>query len=85
MAACSRRLEVRRLLVFVDESGKLHPNDRARNPVIVATCIPEQHFNRITRQMYAIKQNVGGNSNPELKANRLLTRGTFRRIPEKRE
>ena len=73
------------MLVFIDESGTPHPNDSCSRPVILAVCISESDVRYVTRRIYSLKRQILGNDDAEIKANRLLTRGTFRRIPEKRE
>ena len=74
------------MLVFVDESGTPHPNDACAKPVILAVCIAESDVRYITGRIYGLKRQIlAQEENMEIKANRLLNRATFRRIPEKRE
>ena len=73
------------MLVFIDESGTPHPNDGSSRPVILAVCVSESEVRYVTRRIYSLKRQILGSDETEIKANRLLTRGTFRRIPDKRE
>lgn len=72
------------MLAFIDESGHPHPNDGSTKPVILAACISEIDARYVSRRIYGLRRQILG-AEAELKANRLLNRGTFRRIPEKRE
>lgn len=73
------------MLVYIDESGHPHPQDPSRNPVLLAVCISRSDVNQVARQLYTIKRHAINNPDFELKANKILNRRTFRRIPEKRE
>lgn len=74
------------MLVFIDESGTPHPNDGCAKPVILAVCIAESDARYITGRIYGLKRQIfTQDAELEIKANRLLNRATFRRIPEKRE
>lgn len=73
------------MLVFFDESGHPHPSDSATRPVCVAICILEKESRFVSGRLHALKRDLLGKEEMEVKANRLLNRGTFRRIPEKRE
>jgi hypothetical protein len=75
------------MLVFIDESGHPHPKDAATRPVLAAVCISQQDCREISRTIFGIKRAILGpqRQRVELKARHLLTKGTFRRVPEKRE
>jgi len=73
------------LLVFFDESGTPHPNDSSTRPVCVAVCMNEKDARFISGRLYNLKRNLLAKEDLEFKAKKLLNRGTFRRIPEKRE
>ncbi len=73
------------MLVFIDESGQPHPKDTSQRPVILAVCIAEQDVRFISGRIYGLKRSLDMQESMEIKAVRLLNRGTFRRIPEKRE
>jgi hypothetical protein len=73
------------LLAFFDESGHPHPKDSSTRPVCVAVCIRQEQARFISGRLHFLKRNLIGKENLEFKANRLLNRPTFRRIPEKRE
>ena len=73
------------LLVFIDESGTPHPNDGCSRPLILAVCISESDVRYVTGRIYSLKRQILGNEDAEIKANKLLNRSTFRRIPDKRE
>lgn len=73
------------MFAFFDESGTPHPNDSATRPVCVAVCMNEKDSRFISGRIHALKRNLINRENLEFKAKRLLTRSTFRRIPEKRE
>jgi hypothetical protein len=75
------------MLVFIDESGHPHPKDSTTRPVLAAACINQLDCREISRTMFGIKRGILGpeRQHVELKARDLLTRGTFRRVPEKRE
>lgn len=73
------------MLAFFDESGNPHPKDSSLRPVCVAVCIRESDIRHISSRLHALKRNLIGKEELELKAKKLLTRSTFRRIPEKRE
>jgi hypothetical protein len=73
------------VLAFFDESGHPHPNDSATRPVCVVVCINERESHFISGRLHALKRNILQKEDIEFKAKKLLNRGTFRRIPEKRE
>lgn len=73
------------MLAFFDESGHPHPRDASTRPVCVTVCISEKSSHFISGRLHALKRDITGREDAELKAKRLLTRGTFRRIMEKRE
>ena len=73
------------MLAFIDESGHPHPNDPSSRPVVVAACISEPDLRYVTSRIHGLKRQLLTAPDIELKATRLLTRGTFRRIESKRE
>ncbi len=73
------------MLAFFDESGHPHPNDSTIRPTCVVVCINERESHFISGRLHALKRDILQKEDMEFKAKRLLTRGTFRRIPEKRE
>ncbi len=73
------------MLAFFDESGNPHPKDSSTRPVCVAVCIREEEARFISGRLHFLKRNLIGKEDLEFKAKKLLNRGTFRRIPEKRE
>ncbi len=73
------------MLAFIDESGHPHPNDPSARPVVVAVCVSETNLRYVTSRIYGLKRQLLTAPDVELKATRLLTRGTFRRIDLKRE
>ena len=73
------------MLVFIDESGNPHPKDSSTRPVILAVCIAEQDVRFISGRLHGLKRSLLIREHMEIKAVKLLSRGTFRRIPEKRE
>lgn len=73
------------MLAFFDESGQPHPKDSSTRPVCVAVCIREEEARFISGRLHSLKRHLTGKEDVEFKAKRLLNRGTFRRIPEKRE
>lgn len=73
------------MLVFVDESGNAYPSDPATRPVCVGVCIEEDKSRYISGRLHTLKRDLVKKEEMEFKANRLLNRSTFRRIPEKRE
>ena len=70
------------MLVFIDESGIPHPNDRSTCPVVVAVCMEERQGRFIAARIHGLKRDFLGNERKELKASNLIKRGTFRRKPE---
>jgi hypothetical protein len=73
------------MLAFIDESGHPHPKDSSTRPVCVAICIKEEKARFISGRLHSLKRDLIGKEDIEFKAKRLINRGTFRRIPEKRE
>lgn len=67
------------MLAFIDESGHPHPHDQSTRPVVVAVCFEEQDSRRISRRIYAMKRDILGKENAELKGRSLLNRTTQRR------
>lgn len=73
------------MLAFFDESGHPHPKDASTRPVCVSVCISEKQSHFISGRLHALKRDIIQKEDVELKAQKLLNKGTFRRIPEKRE
>jgi len=73
------------MLAFFDESGHPHPHDSATRPVCVVVCISERVCHFISGRLHALKRDIIQKEDIEFKAQKLLNRGTFRRVPEKRE
>jgi uncharacterized protein DUF3800 len=76
-------------LCFIDESGHPHPNDSISRPVLLATSLPVTEMRNLTRQVYSLKRNLFGDTNPWLetkfKSKAILNERTFMRIPAKWE
>lgn len=73
------------MLAFIDESGHPHPKDSSTRPVVLAVCINDDLLRNITGLIYRIKRQILNKELMEMKGVNLINRGTFRRIPEKRE
>ena len=73
------------MLAFFDESGHPHPNDAATRPICVATCIAARDCRLISGRLHALKRDILGKEDMEIKAKNLLNRNTFRRAPDKKE
>ena len=65
------------MLVFIDESGKPHPNDATLKPVLCCVCIKENDIREITQKVYALKNRYFG-SNDEIKSTDLISRRTIK-------
>ena len=70
------------MLVFIDESGNPHPNDRNYRPVVVAVCMEERQGRLIAGRIHSLKRDFLGRERTELKGTRFINRRTFRRKPE---
>ena len=75
------------LFAFMDESGHPHPNDSATRPVLVSVCIRDKDLRFVCTELFKLKRRILQRDEVdfEAKANELITRGTFRNRPEKRE
>jgi hypothetical protein len=60
------------VIAYVDESGFPHPHDGNRNPVLTAVCISTDDVRNMMQKMYAIKMDIFGRSDVELKAVNVL-------------
>ncbi|QGG54417.1 DUF3800 domain-containing protein [Paenibacillus sp. FSL W8-1187] len=60
------------MLAYVDESGFPHPNDETKHPVLAAVCIPKDEVRMIMQRMYALKMELYGRQDVELKAVNVL-------------
>ncbi|MDR1665259.1 MAG: DUF3800 domain-containing protein, partial [Clostridiales bacterium] len=61
------------MLVFIDESGKPHPNDSTTNPVLCGVCIKESDIKYISQSIFRLKMNVFG-KDTEIKSTSLINR-----------
>ena len=67
------------MLAFIDESGHPHANDPSTRPVVVAVCFDEGDSRFISGRIHAMKRDILGKENAELKGRTLINRPTFRR------
>ena len=65
------------MLVFVDESGKPHPNDSVCKPVLCCVCIKEDDIRELTQNIFMLKNNTFG-TNDEIKSPDLISRRTIK-------
>ena len=72
------------MLVFIDESGYPIPNSESERPVVVSVCYDEKDSRMISRQVHALKRDVLGREQIELKGRELLNKRQYRRRPETR-
>ena len=70
------------MLVYLDESGHPHPNDRSSRPVVVAACVQEREARRVAGRLHGLKRDMLGREQMEMKGVRLINRSTFRRRPD---
>ena len=70
------------MLVFVDESGKPHPNDATLKPILCCVCIKEDDIRDLTKKIFALKGNIFG-TNDEIKSTTLISRRTIRKDVKK--
>ena len=75
------------LFAFIDESGQPHPNDPSTRPVLATVCVRAEDLRALNTGLYRLKRDILGKDQfrVEAKANELLTRGTLKRCPDKRE
>lgn len=75
------------LFAFIDESGHPHPKDSSTHPVLVSVCIDAENIRRVNTELFKLKRRIlqRNKGDFEAKAKELITRGTFRNRPEKRE
>jgi hypothetical protein len=64
------------MLIFIDESGKPHPNDSTTNPVLCGVCIKESDIKIITKSIYRLKMKIFG-KDTEVKSTSLIRRRIF--------
>ena len=62
------------MLVFIDESGNPHPNDRNHRPVVVAVCIDAEDSRAVSSRLHALKRDILNQERKELKGVELLTK-----------
>ncbi len=70
------------MLAFIDESGHPHANDPSTRPVVVAVCFEEGDHRYISGRIHAMKRDILGKENAELKGRSLINRTTYRRQPQ---
>ena len=72
---------------FMDESGHPHPNDQSTRPVLVTVCVDVGYLRTINAELFRLKRRILQREwfDFEMKAKKLITPGTFRNRPEKRE
>ena len=70
------------MLAFIDESGHPHENDPSTRPVVVAVCFEEGDSRYISGRIHAMKRDILGKENAELKGRSLINRPTYRRQPQ---
>lgn len=75
------------IFAFMDESGHPHPKDSSTRPVLVSVCIEDKNLRSVCVELFRIKRRIlrKDHSNFEAKGKDLITKGTFRNRPEKRE
>jgi hypothetical protein len=75
------------IFAFVDESGHPHPSDSCTRPVLAVVCIDARDLRTLNTELFHLKRNLLRKEQFEIeaKANKLLTRATFKNRPEKRE
>ena len=75
------------LFAFIDESGHPHPNDASTRPVLASVCVRADRLRSLNTELFRLKRDILGENqfSMEAKASELITRGTMRRSPEKRE
>ena len=71
------------MLAFIDESGHPHENDPSTRPVVVAVCFEEEDSRYISGRIHAMKRDILGKENAELKGRSLINRTTYRRQPNR--
>ncbi len=72
------------MLAFIDESGHPQPNDPTTRPVVVAICYDERDSRSISGQIHALKRDVLGREQAELKGQSMLSGRKFRRRAQTR-
>lgn len=70
------------MLAFIDESGHPHQNDPSTRPVVVAVCFEERDSRYISGHIHAMKRDILGKEDAELKGRSLINRTTYRRQPQ---
>ena len=75
------------LFAFIDESGNPHPNDDSERPVLASVCINANMLRQLNAELFRLKRDTLGKDQfrAEIKSSDLLTRGTFKNRPDKRE
>ena len=75
------------IFAFMDESGHPHPNDQSTRPVLVTVCLDASYLRTVNTEVFRLKRRIleRDSFDFEMKAKKLITAGTFRNRPEKRE
>ena len=75
------------LFAFMDESGHPHPNDHSTRPVLVTVCLDASYLRTLNTETFRLKRRIlrRDSFDFEMKAKKLITPGTFRNRPDKRE
>lgn len=72
------------MLAFIDESGQPQPNSPNPRPVVVVICYDERDSRSISGQIHAVKRDVLGREQVELKGQTMLSGRKFRRRSQSR-
>ena len=78
------------MLVFIDESGQPRPGDPSTRPVILAVCIRERDYGRLTQALFTLRRTLLSKlslsrDEQEGKAVEFLTRYALMKVVAKRE
>lgn len=73
------------MLAFIDESGYPLPTDQCEKSCLAAVCFSEKISRNLTRQLYALKKDLLGAPDVELKGRDFITRHVFDKRPNKKE
>src|SRR5207302_863712 len=87
--ACPPTIATREpLLVFVDESGKPHPNDPSTHSILCAVCVPERLSRTLNQALYDVVKEVYPDGEPfakEIKAEKYVARKPYEYSAERRQ
>lgn len=67
------------MLAYIDDSGKLHYKDSNERSSWAAVCIPRDEVRLVNQKMFAIKMDIFGDPDRELKAKNQLVRKSLSR------